>query len=414
MMLKQKSQINSQRISERIMELSNIGKHKNGGVTRKALTKEDRLAQVLIMKWMKQAGLHVKIDNFGNVIGRKESIYSDRPAVAIGSHLDTIPNGGFFDGTIGVIGGIEVAQVIHDEGIELSHPLEVIVFSDEEGARFKGALFGSRGMVGKVKKEELYTKDTHGTNRYSALEAFGLQPDFLHQDVRKKGELKVFLEMHIEQGPYLESQNKPVGIVVGLAGPVWLTVEVQGDSGHAGTVPMSLRRDPMAGAAEMILNIETLCFGEDTPIVGTVGAIKAKPGVANVIPESIEFTVDIRDIDSDSRAEKIEEIKEMVIKVCKKRGLTSEIREHLHEDPIDCAEHVIDTMEKAGANLKLSPPLMISGAAHDAMVMSEITDIGLLFVRCYDGGGHNEHEWAEIADITKGVALLLETTLAYL
>ncbi|MCP3761349.1 M20 family metallo-hydrolase [Domibacillus sp. A3M-37] len=413
--MKQLFRINNQRISNRIEELACIGKTKNGGVTRKALTKEDDQALKLVSEWMNEAGLQVRMDHFGNLIGRKEGKNPSAPAVMIGSHIDTVPNGGKFDGTIGVLGGIEVAQIIKEENIWMEHPLEVVAFSDEEGARFQGGLFGSRGMAGKVREDEMYQKDEDGISRFEALMAFGLNPMLHDQSIRERGEIKVYLEMHIEQGPYLQTINKPVGIVTGIAGPAWLSIKVMGESGHAGTVPMPLRKDAMAGAADIISRIEQICAQDSqSATVGTVGKMMVTPGGANVIPECVEFTLDIRDIDLERRNQRISEVEQMVGKVCRERQLTFKIKQHLLQAPVNCAAHVIKMMESIEASLAIDAPKMISGAGHDAMSMNEITDIGMIFVRCRDGISHNPNEWADVEDISKGTSLLLETALHYL
>lgn len=413
--MRQLLKVNQQRMLQRIKELSQIGKTKQGGVTRKALTAEDQAGLELVKKWMVEAGLTVRTDHAGNVIGRKEGTDPNAPAVLIGSHIDTVPNGGNFDGTVGVIGGIEVATIIEEENLQLAHPLEIISFSDEEGTRFQGGLFGSRAMVGKTTEKDLQTKDENGITRTEALKNVQLDPNLLATVKRTSEQVKVFLEMHIEQGPYLQSVNKPVGIVTGIAGPSWFSIKIQGLSGHAGTVPMSLRNDPMGGATEIIQAIEVIAIKDPSAVtVATVGKIEAFPNGTNVIPEYVEFTLDLRDIDLQRRDNALHDVKNAVNQICEKRGLTYDITEHLIQDPIQCADHIIQAMTKAGETIGVEAPLMISGAGHDAMIMSEITDIGLLFVRCKDGISHNPNEWAEIEDIEIGTSLLLETTLNYM
>ncbi|MFV8828475.1 Zn-dependent hydrolase [Alkalihalobacterium sp. APHAB7] len=413
--MRQLLKVNQQRMLQRIKELSQIGKTKQGGVTRKALTAEDQAGLELVKKWMVEAGLTVRTDHAGNVIGRREGTDPNAPAVLIGSHIDTVPNGGNFDGTVGVIGGIEVATIIVEENLQLAHPLEIISFSDEEGTRFQGGLFGSRAMVGKATEKDLQAKDENGITRSEALKNVQLDPDLLATVKRTTEQVKVFLEMHIEQGPYLQSVNKPVGIVTGIAGPSWLSIKIQGQSGHAGTVPMSLRNDPMGGATEIIQAIEAIATKDRSAVtVATVGKIEAFPNGTNVIPEYVKFTLDLRDIDLKRRDDALHDVKNAVNQICEKRGLTYDITEHLIQDPIQCADHIIQAMRKAGETIGVEAPLMISGAGHDAMIMSEITDIGLLFVRCKDGISHNPNEWAEIEDIEIGTSLLLETTLNYM
>jgi allantoate deiminase/N-carbamoyl-L-amino-acid hydrolase len=305
-------------------------------------------------------------------------------------------------------------QAIHEAGLQTEHPVEVVAFCDEEGPRFSDGLFGSRGMVGKIQADELQKKDDQGITRYEALKAFGVYPDRIMESVRLPGEIKVYLEMHIEQGPYLESVHQPVGIVTGIAGPAWLRVRLKGEAGHAGTVPMSLRKDPMVGAAEVILAIKQICGQDPTvPTVGTVGKIQAFPGGGNVIPEFVEFTVDIRDIDLNRRDRVIASIFAAIDDVCKRNQLQAEHEELLNVKPVKCSEHVVSVMEQVSETLGYSAPKMVSGAGHDAMILADITDVGMIFVRCRAGISHSPREWADSEDIVKGTQLLLGTVLKY-
>lgn len=409
--------VDQDRIFQRVLELAEIGKVGETGTQRFALTEEDKEAQLLVSSWMKEAGMCVWHDHFGNLIGRKEGSNPHLPVVMIGSHIDTVPNGGRFDGTIGVIGGIEVVQAIQEAGIAHQHPIEVVAFCDEEGTRFSDGLFGSRGMIGKVSKEDLMVKDEAGVTRYEALKSFGfgINPDEIEKSVRRKGEIKVFLEMHIEQGPYLEQHKKPVGIVKGIAGPAWLKIQLRGEAGHAGTVPMNLRRDPMTGAAEIIKNIENICKSDTTgTMVGTVGVIEAFPGGRNVIPESVAFTLDLRDIDLERRNRANQEIEAEIKEVCVKRGLNFHIEKLQEIDPVRCSREVVQALEASSRELNIDAPVMISGAGHDAMFMAEITEMGMIFVRCRGGISHNPKEWANREDIAKGTQVLARTVEKYI
>ncbi|WCK55168.1 Zn-dependent hydrolase [Aneurinibacillus sp. Ricciae_BoGa-3] len=406
--------INAKRIAEHITRLGEIGRTADGGVHRMALSEEDRQAQALVTQWMEEAGMQVRLDNFGNLIGRKEGTNPNASLVMLGSHIDSVPNGGKFDGIIGVVGAIEGVRALQEAGIALSHPVEVVAFCDEEGPRFNGGLFGSRGMVGRIEQKDLQHTDLGGITRYEALQQFGLQPDRMAESIRKKGEVGLYLEMHIEQGPYLEAAGKAVGIVTGIAGPVWLNIRITGEAGHAGTVPMNMRQDPMVGAAEIIHAIEGICSADPAaPTVGTVGRITAKPGGANVIPESIEFSLDIRDTDPVRRDHVFNKVKDFIQQVCDKRKLKHDVQVMMEVPPMNCASHVIETMTELSQKLSLDAPHMISGAGHDAMLLAEITDIGMIFVRCRKGISHSPKEWADTEDIAKGTQLLTETLLRY-
>ncbi|KIL44605.1 hydantoinase/carbamoylase family amidase [Jeotgalibacillus soli] len=410
-------QINSERMYNRIMRLAKIGKVNDTGVQRVALSEEDKDAQVLVIEWMKEAGMIVSHDHFGNLIGRKEGKSPSLPSVMIGSHIDSVRNGGRFDGIIGVIGGLEIVQSIYDADISHDHPIEVVAFCEEEGSRFSDGLFGSRGMVGKIKREHLGLKDEDGISRYDALKSFGfgIDPDLIEQSVRKAGDIKMYLEMHIEQGPYLDANDYPVGIVSGIAGPSWLKVRLKGEAGHAGTVPMNLRRDPLIGTAEVVIEVESLCMADpNAPTVGTIGKMAVFPGGNNIIPESVEFTLDIRDIELVRRNNVIQKIEEKIKHVCKSRGLEYEIERFVDEKPVKCSENLVDSLREAASSIGIAAPVMVSGAGHDAMLLAKITDIGMVFVRCRDGISHQPKEWAEIADILLGTKVLYKTVLKYL
>lgn len=409
------NQINEDRIFNKISELSNIGRLPNGGMHRLALTTEDWNAQTLVASWMEEAGMKVKRDHFGNLIGRKEGRQLELPPVMIGSHIDSVPNGGRFDGTVGVIGGIEVVQAICEAGIPHDNPIEVVAFCEEEGSRFKSGMFGSKGMVGQVNWGDLEKTDDEGVTRLQALQSFGLDPYEMEKSVRKANDIKAYLEMHIEQGPYLEDNHSPVGIVKGIAGFSWIKLTIMGKSGHAGTVPMHLRQDPMFGASEIIHEIEPI-FKEDpkNTLVGTIGNITVSPGGNNVIPDSVEFMLDIRNFEADKLNKAIADIEQKVYNICKKRNLDYNFEKRFNAEPVKCSEQVVQTLDNASNKLQLNAPIMVSGAGHDAMFMADITQIGMVFVRCKDGVSHNPDEWANKNDISQGTQLLFEAVKSHI
>lgn len=406
--------IDSERVYDRIMRLAEIGKVNETGVKRVALSEEDREAQFLVIEWMKEAGMSVTHDHFGNLIGRKEGKSPNLPSVMIGSHIDSVRNGGRFDGIIGVLGGVEIVQAIHDANIVHDHSIEVVAFCEEEGSRFDDGLFGSRGMVGKINQEHLQIKDENGISRYNALKSFGfgIDPDRIEDSIRSKKDIKLFLEMHIEQGPYLEANNYPVGIVKGIAGPSWYTITIEGKGGHAGTVPMVLRQDPMVGVAKIIVEIERLCKqNPEADTVGTIGRIKSFPGGTNVIPTSVEFSLDLRDINLTRRGIVLQQINSKIYEVCESRGLTYNIEKNIEIDPVECSNLVVETLMNISKEKGIDVPLIVSGAGHDAMLLAEISEIGMVFVRCEQGVSHHPNERADKKDIALGIELLLETVL---
>jgi allantoate deiminase len=411
------SKINGERLYTRIMELGEIGKTVQNGVQRVALSEEDKQAQQLVTKWMEEAGMTVTHDHFGNLIGRKEGKSPGLPVIMIGSHIDSVRNGGMFDGVIGVLTGIEIVHALSESGQEHARAIEVVAFCEEEGSRFNDGLFGSRGMVGKVSQEDFFKVDENNLTRYEALKTFGfgINPDRSQESIRSSGEIKLYLEMHIEQGPYLDSTNQAVGIVKGIAGPAWYTVKLQGTAGHAGTVPMSLRSDPLVGASEVIAEIEKLCKGEiEQQTVGTVGMLRVFPGSSNVIPSEVEFSLDLRDLNLSRRNRVFHQIQAKLEEVCQARGLKSTISTNMQAEPVECSKEVIDVLSEVSQSLGIDAPLMVSGAGHDAMLMADITEVGMVFVRCRDGISHSPKEWAEIADIVSGTKILYETVLKYI
>ncbi|MES1042597.1 Zn-dependent hydrolase [Peribacillus simplex] len=409
--------ISKERLRIHIEQLGEIGKTKDKGVQRLALSKEDREATLLVSEWMREAGLTVTHDHFGNLIGRKEGENPSLPSVMIGSHIDSVRNGGKFDGVIGVLAGIEIVHAISEANVVHEHSIEVVAFCEEEGSRFNDGLFGSRGMVGKVKPEDLQKVDDNNVTRYEALKTFGfgINPDFTQQSIREIGDIKHYFEMHIEQGPYLEKNNYPIGIVSGIAGPSWFKVRLVGEAGHAGTVPMSLRKDPLVGAAEVIKEVETLCMNDpNAPTVGTVGRIAAFPGGSNIIPESVEFTLDIRDIELERRNKIIEKIEEKIKLVSNTRGLEYQIEKNMAAVPVKCSENLINSLKQSCKELEIDAPIIVSGAGHDAMFLAEITEIGMVFVRCRNGISHSPKEWAEIDDILTGTKILYESIIKHI
>ncbi|MDP4552570.1 M20 family metallo-hydrolase [Alkalihalobacillus macyae] len=404
--------INRTRLQKHLEELAEIGKIGETGVCRLAHSKEDREAVEVVKGWMEEAGLATKIDGFGNLIGRMEGTEKDKPVLMLGSHIDSQPYGGRFDGTAGALGAIEVVHTMKDNGVTPKRTIEVICFSDEEGSRFNKGVFGVRALAGLLEEGELVRKDKNGVTRKEALKEFGVEPDLSESPVYQKGEIEAFLELHIEQGPVLESKNKPVGIVSGISGPIWLTVTLEGFAGHAGSVPMHLRKDAMVGASEIISKFDRLIKkeGKDTT-VGTVGSVQVFPNSRNIIPEKVEFTIDLRDIDLEHRTKLEEKLYTIIEETTSSYNLAHTIREDTRSEPRYCADWIKSIMKAEDKQLGLDSPVLMSGPFHDALFMSYISDYGMIFVRCEKGISHNPLEFAEMDDIEKGVQLLYQTAL---
>ncbi|MFC7063448.1 M20 family metallo-hydrolase [Halobacillus seohaensis] len=404
--------INKKRLSKNLKELAKIGKLGETGVCRLALSEEYKLGIEQVKRWMEEAGLQTRVDHFGNLIGRLEGKDPDAPVHIIGSHIDSQPYGGRFDGSIGVLGGLEVVQTMQESGIQPDMPIEVISLCDEEGHRFGKGLFGVRGILGKLDNDELERSDKDGITRREALETFGSDPSRFYASEYAKDSIASYLEMHIEQGPILEASNAPVGIVTGISGPLWLTVELTGFAGHAGSVPMRLRNDALLGAAKIITALNDIVKQEEgAPTVGTVGNIEVFPNGRSVIPEKASFTIDLRDINKDRRDRYETQLRECIAKISKENGLQYEIKEDTNNEPRYCDKEITQIMHNESRNMGIDAPELMSGPFHDALIMADACDYGMVFVRCKKGISHNPMEFASDDDIAIGTELLLRTTL---
>lgn len=405
--------IKEERINNRIQELSNIGKTKEGGVTRLAFTKEWLESQKLVKQWMLEAGLSVRQDSAGNLIGRREGRFKEAKPIVIGSHIDSVSNGGKYDGVIGVICGIEVAQSILEDNVVIDRPIEIISFSEEEASRFGNAFFGSMALTGTIKPEDLEKKDINGITRKEAMESCGLTPDLLFsEEPRKKEDQEMYLEMHIEQGPVLEENKIPVGIVKGIPGIIMAKVDITGKSNHVGGTPMNMRQDALLGASEIIKQVEKSCLDYGSSSVGAVGSLQVYPGETNIIPGKVELSIDIRNLDYNKLNNMYKDIQDESQKIARKRNLNFDFQEK-KTLPALSAIDAIEVMQEKSKEINLDTLVMPSGGGHDAQIMSDVSDTCMIFIRS-TGGSHNPEEYASIKDITKGTELLLETTTYYL
>ncbi|WP_372663592.1 M20 family metallo-hydrolase [Cohnella sp.] len=404
--------IDANRVQQRIEQLAEIGRISDTGVCRLALSPEDREAAEVVKGWMEEAGMSVRLDGFGNLIGRLAGTNPEAPAVMLGSHIDTQPYAGRFDGIVGVIGAIEVVQKLAEQQIVPAVSIEVAAFCDEEGCRFNKGLFGVRGILGRLEEGELERTDKNGVTRREALLAFGGDPERFEESRYAPGQVGAFLELHIEQGPVLESLGSPVGIVTGISGPLWWTVDLYGFAGHAGSVPMGLRKDALVGASKIVVGLQALASSEPgAPTVGTVGSLRVFPDSRNIIPEHVQFTIDLRDIDLPRRNKLEERLRTLIDEVVQEHGLRIEIREDTNSEPRYCADRILDTIREAAGEMELALPALMSGPFHDSLAMSYYCDYGMIFVRCKDGISHNPKEFASKEDIAAGTELLYLTTL---
>lgn len=402
--------MNQERLWTRMMGLSKIGEEESGGVTRLSFSREERQAKDLVASWMTEAGLVVREDAIGNLIGRREGTEAGSPVVLVGSHVDSVFEGGNFDGPLGVLSAIEALQSMQEEGVLTAHPIEVIAFTDEEGARFRFGMIGSRGVAGTLQPAQLEAKDRNGVSIAEAMREAGFVPEQIATAARAKGSVKGYVELHIEQGKVLENAGLSVGVVSGIAGPLWLKFRLTGESGHAGTTPMGLRHDPLVGAAQLMLAIEEEAR-HHSHTVGTVGQMALKPGGVNIIPGEVEFTLDLRDVDEGVRDEVERRLRESAEQLGAQRGLQIDIEVLQRVAPAVCDAKIQSTIRAACETLGLETLSLASGAGHDGMQLAPLCPVGMVFVRSKNGISHNPEEWSSPEDCWDGARVLHQTLL---
>ncbi|CAI8771858.1 N-carbamoyl-L-amino acid hydrolase [Priestia megaterium] len=398
--------INVNRLLQRLHDLSQIGRNKvTGGINRFSFTSEEQEAIELVTSYMKEAGMTVNVDGVGNIIG---TYGEESETIMLGSHIDTVPDGGKYDGALGVLAAIEIVQTIYEQQLPLSKKIEVVAFKDEEGTRFGFGLIGSRAMAGLLTYEELQKRDASDISIQEAMKQFKLSP--LPLEKVKRNDIQAYLEMHIEQGKVLENEELPVGVVVGIAAPLWLEVTVTGVSEHAGATPMSIRQDALTAASEMILAIEQMLNGT-TDSVATVGKLNVEPNGVNVIPGRVTFTVDIRDIEEQKINALENSILEQLQKVAERRNVTVTSKVLQRVKPAKTApllqQQLASSIEKYG----VQPYSLISGAGHDAMNIANVAPIGMLFVRSKGGISHNPLEYSSDEDIVIATNIFYDTVV---
>ena len=376
-----------------------------GGLTRVFLSREARAATDLVLGWMREAGMEAKLDAIGNAQARYEGARAGLPCLMMGSHLDTVRDAGKYDGMLGVVTAIECVHALNAAGKRLPFAIEIVGFGDEEGVRFGTTLLGSRAVAGIFDESALRAKDASGKSMREALVEFGLDPNRISALARKKQDVVAYAELHIEQGPVLEAEGLAVGVVTAINGFSRLRVTLRGVAGHAGTVPMKLRRDALAAAAECVLAVERIAKGH-SEVVGTVGRIEAKPGAINVIPGEVGFTVDVRAPQDELRTRSVASIRAEIENVCRKREVRSEIETLQEFGSTACSPWLMEQMENAVKRQGLAVRRLPSGAGHDGMALKAITDICMLFVRCKGGISHSPLESITEADAASGAKVL--------
>jgi N-carbamoyl-L-amino-acid hydrolase len=401
--------VNERRLWQTHVEMGEIGALPHGGCCRTALSAADKTGRDLFVRWCREAGCDVAYDAIGNIYARRPGRDPRRAAVATGSHLDTQPHGGKFDGIYGVLAGLEVVRALNDARIETEAPIDVVVWTNEEGVRFSPPLAGSSVFAGVVGVGVVHAARTlDGTTVHEDLEAIG----YLGQEQPGERKFDCFVEAHIEQGPILEAEGKTIGVVTRIVGLRWLKVTVIGMDGHAGTTPMDRRRDALQGAAEMVLAINRIASEADRWARLTNGRFDIEPNSGATIPGRVVFICDLRHPESEVLGALDASMQAAMRAIAERRGLDIDIERVMEKPPVQFAGAIVDTIREAAGSLGYATLDMLSGAGHDAMNVAKVAPTGMIFVPCKDGLSHNEAESAEPAHLAAGANTLLRTLLA--
>jgi N-carbamoyl-L-amino-acid hydrolase len=399
--------VNQERIEKRIFELAEFGKDTTGKGYRVAYTKGDVEGRNWFMEQMKNAGLEVTIDAAGNIIGKRKGKNPSLKPIAFGSHIDMVPDGGNYDGCVGSIAALEVMETLKESNIMTNHPLEVLIFANEEGGTI-----GSMAKVGHLTADGLQEKSQMGLTYSEGIKLIGGNPDAISSSILKKGDLKAFLELHIEQGSILEQEKIEIGIVEGIVGIVWWEITVDGAANHAGTTPMKLRKDALVAASKFIIAVNDIALKTEGKHVATVGKIDAMPGAYNVIPGKVVLGLEIRDLSF----EKIEmlfaemEKQAATIAIESKTKINFQRRDNFVK-PALTNRNLQQIIEKSTKTLGLSTKYMQSGAGHDAQEIALISPIGMIFIPSVGGISHSPKEFTTAVDMANGANVLLQTIL---
>ncbi|WP_260288848.1 Zn-dependent hydrolase [Peribacillus aracenensis] len=395
-----------ERIEKQINDLSEFTSTPGKGTTRLTYSKEDLLTRNYIKNKMMETGLTVKEDGLGNIFGKLEGTLKDAPSVLIGSHFDSVPNGGAYDGPAGVIVALEVAALFAENQLTPKYPLEIVALIEEEGARFGGGLMGSRGIVGTLSEESFKNlRDKEGITTIEAMSKIGLDSSLPKR--RNPKSIKAFLELHIEQGPILEEKNIPIGIVEAIVGLTQFEVTIEGKAGHAGTTPMDRRTDALVAAAQIISQLPSLAIEEGEGTVITTGRLHVLPNGANVIPNKVEFSIDIRSSKEEHINNVIKRMKE-IIESYHEQGIHTTVEQVLYIPPKVLSDEIKALLKDKSSDLEIPYCSINSGAGHDAMVLSDVTDVGMLFVPSKSGLSHCPEEWSDARHIANGVQIFYE------
>ncbi|WP_277543055.1 Zn-dependent hydrolase [Haloarcula laminariae] len=400
--------IDGSRLRRRFEELNEIGATDRGGVNRPALSDANKETRDTLVTWFCDAGLDVRIDEMGNIFARREGT-DDRAPVLAGSHVDSQYNGGRYDGVVGVLGALEVVETLDDAGVETYRPVEVVVWTNEEGVRFQPDMLGSGVYTGQFDREYAYDRTDKSGDRFGdELERIG----YRGETACVADDPYCYFELHVEQGPYLSERDLSVGVVEGVYGFSWLNARFTGAADHAGPTPMHLRTDALVATADVIQAVRRLTAATGTDLVGTVGSVDVSPNSINVIPEEVELTLDLRSYDNGTVDDAVEQIEREMAWAGEREGADWDLEEIMRVDAMPFDEDCTATVEAAAEAVGAEYMRMVSGAGHDANYLNEICPTSMIFVPSEGGVSHTEDEYTEWEDVVVGTDVLLQAMLA--
>ncbi|WP_405411037.1 Zn-dependent hydrolase [Maribacter sp. Asnod1-A12] len=400
--------VNQDRLEKRILDLAQFGIQENGETERVAFSDADVAAQQWFIEQLKAMGIQTHIDYAGNVVGIRKGTKPNMKPISFGSHIDRVPHGGNYDGCVGSMASLEVLKVLDENKVKTKHPLEIIIFSNEEGG-----VVGSRAIAGHLNKSAFGVKNSTGYTIGEGMMRLGGDTTRLAEVARKKGDVAAFIELHIEQGGTLEKENLEIGIVKGIVGLKWWDVEFNGFANHAGTTPMNARKDALLAASKFIIAVNEVAKSFDGSQVATVGRIKSEPGAPNVIPGYVVTSLEIRDLSSEVIEEMYTAIEKRAVEISKESGVDITFNKlDTTADPAIMDSTIQSEIEKSVQSLELSYKSMPSGAGHDAQDMALIAPTGMIFVPSKNGISHSPKEFTSAVDMANGANVLLQTILA--
>ena len=402
--------INAARLNRTLEELGKFGETPEG-MDRLAFSPADVESREYTMGLMREAGLEVRIDTAGNIIGRRAGSDNSLPAIAMGSHTDTVPLGGKYDGALGVMGAIEVVKTLAENSHSTRHPIEAIVFTNEEGTRFHRWLIGSRAMAGMLEPEDLAAVDAEGVSLAQRMGDIGGDLSRVDDAERQPGDLAAYFELHIEQGPYLYRSGTPIGVVTGITGRGVFELDINGMSNHAGTTPMSERRDALVAAAKLVVQVQRMAAEDEICRVATAGALDVLPNAVNVVPGRATVGVEIRDLDMAALEAAERELTRMALESEQQDGVQISINRHRFTDAVPITQGMQDWVGEAAERAGFTWERVPSGAGHDAQAIATIAPMAMVFVPSVGGISHAIEEYSSPEDCANGTQVLLELLL---